>query len=240
MGWFTMYNVTLNKINPHLITFAITTLLLVMLSGITSAEDVQSSIGSMTATPSAPIKGQDYTFMVSILNTDNDEVLILHKVYTYASGGVITGTSEDTNVIQPYSTGTYVYVEGGPVPVESTIYSIVYSVKLYDNTEEVDSSGPLTVVFQSITPQEQIQQMITSIQDLVTSGVLNKGNGNALISKLDAAKKNINTGNKKAAVNELNAFINQINAFKGKQLSSTEADTLISEANDVIKALQTC
>lgn len=52
--------------------------------------------------------------------------------------------------------------------------------------------------------------MITSVEDLVTSDGLNRGQGNALISKLDAAVKNLNAGNTKETMNKLNAFINQI------------------------------
>jgi len=42
---------------------------------------------------------------------------------------------------------------------------------------------------------------------MVDEGILNKGNGNALISKIENALKSLEKGNTKAANNQIKAFI---------------------------------
>jgi YVTN family beta-propeller protein len=92
----------------------------------------------------------------------------------------------------------------------------------------------------SLTPVQRIQQMITDVQSLVTSGVLNKGQGDSLIAQLNAAINQVNNGNPKAATKQLNAFINEVNAdIKAGILSPTDGQKLIDKANAIINALKT-
>jgi hypothetical protein len=99
------------------------------------------------------------------------------------------------------------------------------------------ASAPLTVVVQ--TSQESIQNIIADVQALVYAGNLNKGQGNALIAKLDAAIKSIDKGNITPALNQLQAFINQVNAFiRSGQLTPSVGQALIDAANAVINSLR--
>jgi hypothetical protein len=80
--------------------------------------------------------------------------------------------------------------------------------------------------------------LINQVHDLVTSRVLNKGNGDSLIDKLNAANRNLNTGHKKPAVEELKAFINEVNAFKkARKLTSAQAQPLLDEASIIIASV---
>ncbi len=73
--------------------------------------------------------------------------------------------------------------------------------------------------------------------DLVESGVLNLGQGCALIAKLDAALTP-DKGNEIAAMNQLQAFINQVNAFiNAGILSPAEGQPLIDAAQAAIDEL---
>ena len=63
------------------------------------------------------------------------------------------------------------------------------------------------------TPQQMVDDIIAKVEALEDAGVLNKGQANAFIKKLESAKKSINQGNYIPAINKLNAFINQVNAF---------------------------
>lgn len=86
----------------------------------------------------------------------------------------------------------------------------------------------------STTPSEEIQQIISGISDLVNSGKLNKGEGNSLQVKLQAANNKIDKDNK-AAINELKAFINEIQALiNSGRLISTDGQNLIDMAEDII------
>jgi len=76
------------------------------------------------------------------------------------------------------------------------------------------------------------------VEDLVAAGLLNRGNGNALVSKLRNALKRLDKGNEKAAVNQINAFINQVRAFiNSGKLPEEEGQILIDIASNIIKDL---
>jgi len=174
------------------------------------ARDVQTGL--------RPSKGEGY---VSVIDTASNEFTASVKVGRYP----IVAVTPD---------GTKVYVANRGSNNVSVIDTATNTV-----TATIDvGQSPCGVVIGPL-PAQQIQYMNTCVQDLVTSGVLNKGQSNALIVKLKAATQNLDAGNTKAATNELNAFINQVNAFKGKQLSSTEAQVLIDAANSMINDLKT-
>ena len=63
------------------------------------------------------------------------------------------------------------------------------------------------------TPQDPIDDLIEDIEDLVDDGLLNNGQGNSLISKLENIIDKLNNGQTSVACNKLDAFINQVNAF---------------------------
>ena len=91
----------------------------------------------------------------------------------------------------------------------------------------------------SLQTSLKTQQMITFVQSMVTSGELNNGQANSLIVKLEAAMKNLSSGNSNAATNERNAFINGVDAnIKSGKLSSSDGKMLIDGANAVINAIK--
>jgi len=98
-----------------------------------------------------------------------------------------------------------------------------------------------------ISAQEQIQDVITDVQDLVDTGVLAGGNGNALVVKAQGAIDKLDEGKVTPAINKLNAFINQVNVFvdNGKlphdqgQLLIEAAEAAIHSAGDGGSALIT-
>ena len=64
-----------------------------------------------------------------------------------------------------------------------------------------------------IAPQDQIENLIDELHVLADEAGLNKGEANALVSKLDNALKSLEKENTQAACNQLGAFINQVNAL---------------------------
>lgn len=90
-----------------------------------------------------------------------------------------------------------------------------------------------------IPPEDRIDELIGMIDDLINSDVLNKGQGNAFTSKLDAAKKKVvEDGQDETAINGLEAFINQVGAFiQSGKLTSKEGQSLIYAANAIIEQL---
>ena len=75
--------------------------------------------------------------------------------------------------------------------------------------------------------------------DLVTAGVLNPDQGNALTATLQAAILQLSSNNGTAAVSLLQAFINQVSAFiTAGILSSAEGQPLIDAAQAIIDDIQ--
>jgi hypothetical protein len=86
-----------------------------------------------------------------------------------------------------------------------------------------------------LTLQQATQLIINDVARLVAQGVLNKGNGNALTAKLQAAIQQMNRGNFQTATNQLRAFINQVNAFiQARKLSQAQGQALINAAQNII------
>lgn len=91
---------------------------------------------------------------------------------------------------------------------------------------------------ESLTPEEMLLNIIDEIDELVNVGVLNKGQGNSFISKLQNAIISINKGNIKAAINKIEAFINQVNAYINAEiLTEEQAQSLITAAEEVVTKL---
>jgi len=95
------------------------------------------------------------------------------------------------------------------------------------------------------TPTQKINQMITFVQGITTSGELDEGSSYELIAILNAAKTNLNRiendpsmGNQFAVPAQLNTFIDQVkdNIDRGV-LPSKKGQILIDSANDIINAL---
>ena len=77
--------------------------------------------------------------------------------------------------------------------------------------------------------------IIDAVIALVDAGVLNQGQGNSLIAKLQASIQQLDRGNITAAINLLHAFINQVNSYIRREvLSREQGQPLIDAANEVI------
>ena len=90
------------------------------------------------------------------------------------------------------------------------------------------------------TPQEQIDSIITNLNSLVDSATLNNGQGNSLVSKLEAVKQQLDKTNIIPACNLLQAFINQVMAFMSGEepmLTEAEGQPLIDAANSLVSEL---
>ena len=87
-----------------------------------------------------------------------------------------------------------------------------------------------------LSAQDQLDNLIDDVlDDLVTNGPLNNGQGNALTSKLQNAINKLNQGNINAGINQLNSFLNQINSLVNSgTLTPAEAQPFIDAANAAI------
>ncbi len=90
-------------------------------------------------------------------------------------------------------------------------------------------------LFTPPTPEAGAEVLTSDIEQLVTAGTLNSGEGNSLTSRLDAAVKQLDRGNGGAAINQIQAFINQVNALiMSKRVTPEEGQLLIGAASVMI------
>jgi pullulanase-type alpha-1,6-glucosidase len=92
-----------------------------------------------------------------------------------------------------------------------------------------------TVFIEYAPPQERISYLIEAVQELRSQAVLNRGQANSLVSKLENAVRSLNAGRIGPAVSQLNAFIHELRTLLAQgRLSQSQAQPLIEAAKDII------
>jgi pullulanase-type alpha-1,6-glucosidase len=111
------------------------------------------------------------------------------------------------------------------------------------NTSSFTVPARTTAVFVALrSAEDQIEWLRDDVNELLNAGVLNRGQANALIKKLNAALARLAKGKAQgeagAAAGQINAFINQVEALAAAGiLSPDEAAALIAAAEGVLGSL---
>jgi hypothetical protein len=88
-------------------------------------------------------------------------------------------------------------------------------------------------------PEEIIGNLISYIEELINQGVLNAGQGNSLIVKLDQALKQLEKAKTKQAIKAINAFINEVNSlYMEGVLPEETANQLVEDAEFIIDSIE--
>jgi uncharacterized protein len=94
------------------------------------------------------------------------------------------------------------------------------------------------IVGLELTTEAEIIELIDDVQKLIDDGTLNRGQGNALISKLKNALAKLAMGHTNAAANQLGAFINQVEDYVDDGILTPEqGNQLIQAAALLVEAL---
>jgi pullulanase-type alpha-1,6-glucosidase len=119
---------------------------------------------------------------------------------------------------------------------QSSADPVVGSSSWSDATSTFSLPARTTAVFVAKrSVGDQIDLLIEAIEALVDAGVLNSGQGNALMSKLLNALAKFENGQENAASNQLEAFINQVEDFVADGvLSAGQGAALIAAAEDIL------
>jgi uncharacterized delta-60 repeat protein len=90
-----------------------------------------------------------------------------------------------------------------------------------------------------LSPEQQIDQIISQIEQLQYDNQLNSGNTNSLMTKLDGAAAKLDQDQYNVAMNKIESFINQVNGWiSDGKISASIGQTMINEANDVLASIQ--
>jgi ELWxxDGT repeat protein len=170
---------------------------------------------------------------VAVGTTVNDSATVTGSPAGFAPTGTVTYnfyTNATASGVPAFSETVPVGTESSP---EGPLAAGSYSFQAVYNGDS--NYGPSTGAVEPVTvlsAQQQIALLVVQVNALVTSGVLNSGNGNALSVKLNNATASLNAGNVRAGVNQLKAFINQVTAFlNADKLTENQAQALIDGAN---------
>src|SRR6266496_1051343 len=105
-------------------------------------------------------------------------------------------------------------------------------------TGNVEQHATLWDTLRPATPAEEVSILTNDVNNLNTSGVLNQGQAQALLARLEVISRQLNSGNNTAAITLLQSFINQVRAYvNAGLLSAADGQTLIDAAQHAIEQL---
>ncbi len=153
-------------------------------------------------------------------DADGDAITLTSVSATSASGGHVT-----------FSNGQITYT-----PATDFAGSDTFTYSISDGHNGT-ATGTVTVTV--LTPEQAIDDIISQVDTLHDDGLLNSGNTNSLMTKLDGAAAKLDSDQYSAAMNKIQSFINQVNDWMSSgKISSSIGQTLISSANDVLASIQ--
>ena len=146
-----------------------------------------------------------------------------------------------TSEVTPYR----IYIEAGRKE-DPSLFRVIYQdtfkpdeKKMYKLAYSTDPSIPLRVEeVESLSPITLIDQMIESIRTAFSEGqITSKGIANSLIVKLETARKHLEKGKPKQAMNVLNSFLNELEAQHEKHIAGEVYDYLKETVTPLITRL---
>lgn len=172
------------------------------------------------------------------------------RVYVAGTGGVwevYTSTAPPTVNYIPLSPAATNQVAITPDGLTAYVGhnsspGVVSAIDVQTNTVIATISVPgyprALAVTQTLSPAAQVEALSGDVADLVASGALDEGNGNALQATLDNVAASL-AKDKPNVPNLLNAFINKVQGFvNGGILSPAEGQSLIDAAQTLIGQLE--
>jgi hypothetical protein len=89
-----------------------------------------------------------------------------------------------------------------------------------------------------ITPAQGLRQAAQMVNDLASAAGLNSGNTNSLLTKIDAAQKQLGMGNAGPAANQLQSALNELDAMiRSGRMTAADAAPLQALVNRLISSI---
>lgn len=162
--------------------------------------------------------------------------------------GFIVGYTSGGSIVRAFfwQNGTFTELaDPGPDVVEATAMTnlvgsqvIVTGADVFDQVNNYRHGLRWSVTLTPTSLQGCLAELAQLVTQLREGAVLNPGEANSLLAKVDAASRQASQGKTTPAKNLLNALINEVNAMRASgRLSSADAQALIDAAQCAIAAL---
>jgi hypothetical protein len=209
----------------------------------TYAVTVTDSLGAVSNTATTVVHVYDFT----VAGSPTSQQVLTTGANTYAVTETLVPGSTSTGLptiglslsgLPSGATASFSPASGGAGGFSSTLTITTagappgtYSLTLTgtDATPLIGGTRSTTLSLTILTPAQAIPNVIATIQGLQGAGVLNKGQANSLIVKLNHAIDSLNSKpDKPTACNQLQAFVNEVNAYVSAGiLTPAQADSLL-------------
>jgi hypothetical protein len=209
----------------------------------TYAVTVTDSLGAVSNTASTVVHVYDFTVAGSptsqqVLTTGSNTYAVTE---TLVPGSVLSGLPTiglSLSGLPSGATASFSPPSGNAGGFTSTLTITTagappgtYSLTLTgtDARALIGGTRSATLSLTILTPAQAIPDVISTIEDLQAAGVLNGGQANSLIVKLNHAIDSLNSKpGQPTACNQLQAFVNEVNAYVSSgKLAQAQADTLL-------------
>lgn len=198
-------------------------------TGIGTYDYTTIKYSQLPAAPSGLTALADSSRNIQLTWSDNSNNEAGYKVERSTNGG------NNWNIITSLGQNTNSFLDTGLIP-NSVYYYRVFGYNIFGNSQYSNIAYDTVISVNSI---DNINSLILIVSSLKNSGILNQGQANSLIVKLNTAVNKIQEGKINTAINQLNAFINQVNGFiNAKILTNQQGQQLISITNNIILLLQ--
>jgi hypothetical protein len=213
------------------------------LGNTTYAVTVTDSLGAVSNTANQLVRVYDFTVAGSptsqqILTTGTNTYAVTEALVLGSSTSGLPTIGLSLSGLPSGATASFSPASGSAGGFSSTLTittanappgTYVLTLTGTDARALIGGTRSATLSLTVLTPAQAIPNIITKIEDLQGAGVLNGGQANSLIVKLNHAIDSLTTKpDQPTACNQLQAFVNEVNAYvSGGKLTPAQADTLL-------------
>jgi len=213
------------------------------LGSTTYAVTVTDSLGGVSNTASTVVNVYDFTVAGSptslqVLTTGSNTYAITEALVAGSSTSGLPSIALSVSGLPSGTTANFSPASGNAAGFTSTLTITTASAPAGTNTltlagtdsrPSIGGTRTATLTLQVLTPAQAIPNVIASINGLEAAGVLNGGQANSLIVKLNHAITSLTSkAGQPTACNQLQAFVNEVNAYVAAGiLTSAEANVLL-------------
>jgi hypothetical protein len=213
------------------------------LGSTTYAVTVTDSLGAVSNTASTVVDVYDFTVAGSpsslqVLTTGSNTYAITESLVSGSATSGLPTISLSASGLPAGATASFSPASGNAAGFSSTLtittanapagtYSL--TVTGTDSRPSIGGTRMTTLTLVVLTPAQAIPNVIATINGLHAAGVLNGGQANSLIVKLNHAITSLTSKpDQPTACNQLQAFVNEVNAYvMAGILTPAEADSLL-------------